>query len=281
MEPLQSARQHSRQRHAGVRAQFDHVFRCGGGYHAASAIAAFGAEVQHPVGFGDHIEVVLNDHYAVAAVDQAAQTDKAFQPREGKYRLLKEPSTDVETLGTPAVMPCLGDHHQKRFSQEGLAVHEVWRAHNYPAASLSHRFSRPPVDALINLKVGGRLCRQILIWLDRNTFNRLRIAVVPQRWPARRHERAPMSALEQADRKPLRLLSAFKSRSGSGIKCPLLAETIRFRTIPQGTNASQKKYSRAPPRHLTQSSSATPKARSFFANESLRLSALADVSTAA
>ena len=41
-------------------------------------------------------------------------------------------------------------------------------------------------DALINLVIGGRLLCQIPVRLDRNTLNRLRIAVVPQRWSARR-----------------------------------------------------------------------------------------------
>ena len=40
-----------------------------------------------------------------------------------------------------------------RCSQEGLAVRRICRAHCYPAAGLSHRFARSPVDALIDLVV--------------------------------------------------------------------------------------------------------------------------------
>ena len=54
------------------------------------------------------------------------------------------------------------------------------------AAIRSRRFCQSPTCALINLVIGGRLLCQIPVRLDRNTLNRLRIAVIPQRWPARR-----------------------------------------------------------------------------------------------
>jgi hypothetical protein len=41
--------------------------------------AAFRAEVDDPVGFGHHVEVVLDHHHRVAAVDQAVQhADQLF-----------------------------------------------------------------------------------------------------------------------------------------------------------------------------------------------------------
>lgn len=56
----------------------------------------------------------------------------------------------------------------------------------HPAAIQNRRFDLSPIDALINLVIGGRLLCQIPVRLDRNTLNRLRVAVVPQRWSARR-----------------------------------------------------------------------------------------------
>jgi hypothetical protein len=74
-------------------------------------------------------------------------------------------------------------------------VRRVWRAHRYPPASLSHRFGKTPslgktqspaqspVDALIDLVVGGRLRCPISVGCPvrrgRNTLIRLRIAVIP------------------------------------------------------------------------------------------------------
>jgi hypothetical protein len=50
-----------------------------GGHHAPARVAAFGAQVDHPVGLGDHVQVVLDHHHAVAAVDQAVQhADQPF-----------------------------------------------------------------------------------------------------------------------------------------------------------------------------------------------------------
>ncbi len=57
----------------------------------------------------------------------------------------------------------------------------ICRTHSYAAASLSHRFARSPVDALIDLLVGGRLRCQIPIGLNVPPVIRLRIAVIPQR----------------------------------------------------------------------------------------------------
>ena len=80
-----------------------------------------------------------------------------------------------------------------RCSQEGFAVRRLCRAHSYPPTRLSHRFgktpspARSPTDALIDLKVRCRLRRQVPIcWFDLRPVIRLRIAVIPHRWPARR-----------------------------------------------------------------------------------------------
>ena len=40
---------------------------------APAVHAALGPEVDHPVGLGDHVQVVLDHHHAVAAVDQPVQ----------------------------------------------------------------------------------------------------------------------------------------------------------------------------------------------------------------
>ncbi len=65
----------------------------------------------------------------------------------------------------------------------------VCRARSHPPQCLRiHYFVPSPTDALINLKVGCRLRRQIPVcWLDLRPVIHLRItAVIPQRWPARR-----------------------------------------------------------------------------------------------
>ena len=70
-------------------------------------------------------------------------------------------------------------------------VQEVSNLSSYPAASLSHRFgktpspARSPVDALIDLVAGGRLCRQIPMGLNVHPVIHLRITTVTsQRRPA-------------------------------------------------------------------------------------------------
>ena len=49
------------------------VFWCAGDEELATTGAAFGAEVENPIGGFDHIEVVFNDHDGVAVVAQAMQ----------------------------------------------------------------------------------------------------------------------------------------------------------------------------------------------------------------
>ena len=58
----------------------------------------------------------------------------------------------------------------------------------YPAAHQSCSLDPSPTDALIDLKVRCRLCRQTPVcWLNLRAVTHLRIATfLPQRWPARR-----------------------------------------------------------------------------------------------
>ena len=104
---------------------------------------------------------------------------------------LEEPSTLTEARAAPAVGRAWPIHrHKMRCSQEGLAVCRVWRAQSHPAAIQNRHVSPSPTDALIDLKVGCRLGRPIPVVcpvrLGRNTLTHMRIAVLPQRWPARR-----------------------------------------------------------------------------------------------
>jgi hypothetical protein len=48
------------------------------GYDSAAAVAAFGAEVDDPVGLLDDVEVVLNDEHGVAKIDQALENVEKF-----------------------------------------------------------------------------------------------------------------------------------------------------------------------------------------------------------
>ncbi len=66
-------RKHWRKRDAGLTAGGHHLLRRALGDDAPAAGATFGAEVDHPVGLGDHVQVVLDDDDAVAGVDQAVQ----------------------------------------------------------------------------------------------------------------------------------------------------------------------------------------------------------------
>jgi hypothetical protein len=62
----------------------------------------------------------------------------------------------------------------------------VRRAQAQPAASQNLRLNHSPTDVLINVKVRYQLWFQIPIGLNVNPLIRLRIAVITQRWPARR-----------------------------------------------------------------------------------------------
>src|SRR5262245_16581256 len=57
-------REKPRQRLAGMAGP--HLLRQAAEHHPPAAVAALGSEVDDPVGFGDHVEVVLDHHYGVA-----------------------------------------------------------------------------------------------------------------------------------------------------------------------------------------------------------------------
>ena len=44
-----------------------------GGHHLAAAVATIGPQVDDPIGLGDDVQVVFDDHHAVARIDQAVQ----------------------------------------------------------------------------------------------------------------------------------------------------------------------------------------------------------------
>ena len=68
--PPSRARQHQpqrqRQRHACVAAAHHHLLGRTGGDNAAATVAAFGAEVDDPVGFCHHIQIVLDHDHRMA-----------------------------------------------------------------------------------------------------------------------------------------------------------------------------------------------------------------------
>src|SRR6218665_2833447 len=68
-----SAGQPRRQRPARMAALAHQFLRHRGGDDAPALLAALGAEVDDPVGLGDHVQVMLYDHHAVAGIDQAVQ----------------------------------------------------------------------------------------------------------------------------------------------------------------------------------------------------------------
>ena len=64
---------------AGVRAQLHNSFRRRSSHHAAADVAAIRPKVNDPISIGNHVQVVLNYHHAVAAIDEAVQyTDEFF-----------------------------------------------------------------------------------------------------------------------------------------------------------------------------------------------------------
>jgi hypothetical protein len=67
-------RQHRLQERPGITALLPHdLLRRPRGHDLAAAVAAFGAEVDDPVGGFDDFEIVLDDHHGVAGVDQLVQ----------------------------------------------------------------------------------------------------------------------------------------------------------------------------------------------------------------
>ena len=57
-------------------------------------------------------------------------------------------------------------------------------AQGYPPARLGRRFALSQVDALVDIKIGCGLRRQVPVRLELHTITRLRITVLLQRWPA-------------------------------------------------------------------------------------------------
>ena len=50
-----------------------HLIHAAGAEHLPAALAAFGAEVDDPVGGANHVEVVLDHHQGVAGGDETAE----------------------------------------------------------------------------------------------------------------------------------------------------------------------------------------------------------------
>ena len=56
-----------------VSAQSDHIFRWRSSNNLPASVAAIGSQINHPIGFGNHVKVVLNHHDTVAAVNEPVQ----------------------------------------------------------------------------------------------------------------------------------------------------------------------------------------------------------------
>jgi sulfoxide reductase heme-binding subunit YedZ len=65
--------QHRRECEPRVRPGGHHRLGCPCHHHAAAGVAAFGPQVDDPVGFGDDVQVVFDHDHAVAAVHQPVQ----------------------------------------------------------------------------------------------------------------------------------------------------------------------------------------------------------------
>ena len=116
---------------------------CAPGDDAAPGLAALGAEVDHAVGGGDEVEVVLDDDHGVAAVDEALERghepghvghvqpgrglveDEERRAEAGRRQLRRE----LDPLGLPA-----GEGRRR------LAERQV------PEADLGQEFQRAPDD---------------------------------------------------------------------------------------------------------------------------------------
>ena len=68
-----------------------------------AGLAAIGAEVDHPVGRGDDIEVVLDDHHGIAHVNQAIEDgQQAVDVGEMKTRRRLIQDVEASAAGHPA-----------------------------------------------------------------------------------------------------------------------------------------------------------------------------------
>ena len=62
-----------------MRPELDDPFWRRSSHHAAADVAAIRPKVNDPISIGNHVQVVLNYHHAVAAIDEAVQyTDEFF-----------------------------------------------------------------------------------------------------------------------------------------------------------------------------------------------------------
>jgi hypothetical protein len=78
--PPSPPRQHRPQRHRSVvHLDFHQFLRRASRHHRAAFHATSRRQINHPIGFGDHVQVVFDGHHAVAAVDLAVQhADELF-----------------------------------------------------------------------------------------------------------------------------------------------------------------------------------------------------------
>lgn len=69
--------------------------------------------------------------------------------------------TDFKPRANPGFSGRVAGHYESAPQAEAIALRRVRRAQAYPAASQNRRFNHSPTDALIDVKVGCRLGRQI------------------------------------------------------------------------------------------------------------------------
>src|SRR5450631_3844893 len=77
--PYTVLRQHRRQKLAGITPRrLDDILRRAPGDDFAAAVAAFGAEVDHPVRGFYHLEIVLDHHHGISLRHQLVQHFQQF-----------------------------------------------------------------------------------------------------------------------------------------------------------------------------------------------------------
>ena len=62
-----------RQSHAGVRRKFHQPLGGGRTHNTASTVATFGAQIYHPIGFSNDIQIMFDHDDAVTPIDQTVQ----------------------------------------------------------------------------------------------------------------------------------------------------------------------------------------------------------------
>jgi hypothetical protein len=108
-----------------------------------------------------------------------------FNPQERHHHIARR--KDSETMKNMVITEVneavnTAQRHINPSQRHGQPIHCL----AYPAATQTRRLARSPTDALINLIVRCRLRCQIPIGLNVHPLIRLRIAVIPQWWPAHR-----------------------------------------------------------------------------------------------